>query len=54
MLLFYEIKLLLEQEMSGRIQAIHKDFEQRRFELRGCPDRVVLEARCKSVTAIFG
>ena len=47
-LLFYEIKLLLEQEMSGRIQAIHKDFEQRRFELRGCPDRVVLEARCKS------
>jgi len=37
-LLFYEIKLLLEQEMSTRVHVFHKDFEQRRFELRGCPD----------------
>jgi hypothetical protein len=47
-LLYYEIKLVLEQEMATRVQVIHKDFEQRRFELRGCSDRIVLEARCKN------
>jgi hypothetical protein len=47
-LLFYEIKLLIEQEMAIRVKAIHKDFEQRRFELRECPDRIVLEAICKN------
>jgi hypothetical protein len=47
-LLFYEIKLLLEQEMATKIQVLHKDFDQRRFELRICQDRIVLEARCKS------
>jgi len=52
-LLFYEIKLLLEQEMSTRVHVFHKDFEQRRFELRGCPDRVVLEARCKNCPSYF-
>ena len=47
-LLFYEIKLLLEQEMTTRVQVMHKDFEQRRFKLRGWSDRVVLEVRCKN------
>jgi len=49
-LLFYEIKLLLEQGMATRIQVHHKEFEQQRFELRECPDRIVLEAKCKNCT----
>ena len=52
-LLFYEIKLLLEQEMSTRVHVIHKDFEQRRFELKGRADRIVLEARCKNCPSYF-
>jgi hypothetical protein len=52
-LLCYEIKLLLEQEMATRVQVIHKYFEQRRFELRECPDRIVLEAKCKNCNSYF-
>lgn len=52
-LLFYEIKLLLEQEMATRIQVRHRDFEQQRFELKGCTDRIVLEAKCKNCNSYF-
>jgi hypothetical protein len=50
-LLFYEIKLLLEHEMSKRLT--HKDFEQRRFELRDCTDRIALEAKCENCNTYF-
>jgi len=52
-LLFYENKLLLEQKMATRVQVIHKDFEQRRFELKGRADRIVLEANCENCNTYF-
>jgi len=52
-LLFYEIKLLLEQKMATGVQVMHKDFEEKRFELKDRADRIVLEAKCKSCNSYY-
>ena len=46
-LLLYEIKLILQQEMATRVRALHKDFDERCFELRERPDVIVLEGNCQ-------
>jgi hypothetical protein len=52
-LLLHEIKLIFQQEMKTRIKALHKDFDQRCFELRDRPDMIVLEGKCRNCDRFF-